>query len=68
MNETIISKKALRYLDLARANYNDLLCLFKCGLSEILFFLVKDGISHKCDNKRERALEGKFKHPPTEIM
>ena len=56
MNKTIISTnkknvdillettKALRYIDFGRARDYDLPCHFKCELSEIPFFLVKDGI------------------------
>ena len=62
--------KALRYIDFARARNYDLSRLFKCELSEILFFLVKDGNLRKGDNKNEleRALEGKLEHLPTKII
>ena len=82
MNKTIISTKkrnvdihlettkTLRYIDFARARDCDLSCLFKCELSEIPFFLVKDGIIRKCDKKSEleRILECKLEHPPTKII
>ena len=44
--------------------------LFKCELSGIPFFLVKDGILRKCDNKNEleRILECKLEHPATKII
>ena len=54
----------MRYIDFARARDYDLSCLFKCELSEIPFFFVKDGILRKCNNKSE--LERK--HPPTKII
>ena len=62
--------KALRYIDFARARNYDLSRLFKCELSEIPFFLVRDGILRKSDNKSEleRALEGKLEHLPTKII
>ena len=62
--------KALRYIDFARARNYDLSSLFKCELSEIPFFLVKDGILRKSDNKSEleRALESKLEHVPTKII
>ena len=60
----------MRYIDFARAWDYDLSCLFKCELSEIPFFLVKDGILRKCDKKSEleRILECKLEHPPTKII
>ena len=62
--------KALRYSDFARGRNYDLSSLFKCELSEIPFFLVKDGILRKSDNKSEleRALESKLEHVPTKII
>ena len=56
--------KLLRYIDLARAKNYDLSRLFKCELSEISFFLVKDGMLCKSDNKSEleRALGSKLEH------
>ena len=82
MNKTILSTKkknvdvhlettkALRYIDFARARGYDLSSVFKCELSEIPFFLVKDGILRKCDNKSEleRTIEGKLEHPPTRFI
>ena len=60
----------MRYIDFARARNYDLLRLFKCELSEIPFFLVKDGVLCKRDNKSEleRDLEGKLEHLPTKII
>ena len=62
--------KALRYIDFVRARDYDLSCLFKCELSEIPFFLVKDGILRNGDNKSEleRRPECKLEHLPTKVI
>ena len=82
MNKTILSTKkknvnvhlettkAFRYIEFARARGYDLSSVCKCELSEIPFFLVKDGILCECDNKSEleRTIEGKLEHLPTRFI
>ena len=70
MHVHLETTKALRYIDFARLRGYDLSSVFKYELSEIPFFLVKDGILRKCDNKSEleRTIEGKLEHPPTRFI
>ena len=62
--------KALRYINFAIARGHDLSCAFKCRLSKVPLFIVKDNTLRKNDRKSklEQTIEKKLYHPPTGII